>query len=110
MGWFNKIKSAVRRFWISDSKPANPADKSPISTEPTPVVQVSARPGLDCPECGHRIPVTIHNLLHDKSIICGHCLLELAVDTDKSKASMDALSRLDQGLNRAQAMQSRFSG
>lgn len=110
MGWFNKIKSVVMGFWKTGTKSEASPPESPKLPEPTPVVQVSARPGLDCPECGHRIPVTIHNLLHDKSIICGHCLLELDVDRDKSKPSLEALSRLDQGFSRAQAMQNRFSG
>jgi DNA-directed RNA polymerase subunit RPC12/RpoP len=51
-------------------------------------------PGLECPECGFRIQVTIEMLLKDLAVRCCSCGLELSVDQKKSQPAINALENL----------------
>lgn len=64
--------------------------------------QPAQTPGLDCPECGARIPVTMEMLLHETAIECGNCGLKLAVDREKSKESLVLLKTLEKDLKKAE--------
>lgn len=69
--------------------------------EPTPEISIAKTPGLSCPVCSHRIIVSIENLLSGQEIQCPSCGLELTVDNEKSEAALDALNKLQNGLNQA---------
>ncbi len=48
--------------------------------------------GLPCPECNTRIIIDISDLLMTGKIVCPQCALELVVDQQKSRTSMEVLS------------------
>ncbi len=77
-----------------------------IVPEPTPEISIAKTPGLSCPVCNHRITVSIENLLSGQEIQCPSCGLELTVDNEKSEAALDALSKLQSGLNQASKIKS----
>ncbi len=69
--------------------------------ERTPVVEVSRQPGLTCPECNTRIPISINSLLQQAPVICPGCQLILEVDAQQSKGALSALQKLQDGLKAA---------
>lgn len=75
--------------------------KLTILPEVTPEISVAKTPGLSCPVCGHRIIVSIENLLSGQEIQCPSCGLELSVDEDKSGGALEALNKLQNGLKQA---------
>jgi len=92
--WFNNL------FGIAEKKTVE------IVPEPTPEVSIAKTPGLSCPVCRHRIIVSIENLLSGEAIQCPSCGLELTVDNEKSEAALDALNKLQSGLNQASKIRS----
>lgn len=71
---------------------------------PTPSVSISKNPGLNCPECGIRIPINIQMLLSSNAVICPSCSLELEIDKDKSESALQALGKLQSGLQEASSI------
>lgn len=61
--------------------------------------------GLNCPECQAKIPITMQTLLSGESIVCANCGLELTVDQEQSKASLDELKKLNDALTKAEQIQ-----
>ncbi len=59
-------------------------------------------PGLDCPECGHRIPTSIPILLSGRPLFCGGCGLKLEIDMQKSSYVLDKLQDLQDNLIKAE--------
>jgi hypothetical protein len=59
-------------------------------------------PGLNCPECGFHIPVTMQMLLNNRSVFCSSCGLKLSIDQESSKAGLDQLRKLNRALEAAQ--------
>lgn len=62
-----------------------------MSTQKTSSDGKNPLPGLDCPQCGFRIQMTIEMLLNSSSICCGNCSLELSIDKDKSGPALNSL-------------------
>jgi predicted nucleic acid-binding Zn-ribbon protein len=60
-------------------------------------------PGLPCPACGLRFPVSIEALLSDLPIACPACGLALSVHREKSEESLDALRRVREAIQDAEA-------
>lgn len=58
-------------------------------------------PGLNCPECGFHIPVTIEMLLKNKAVFCSNCGLKLTIDQQESKEGLDQLRKLNAELDKA---------
>ncbi len=84
-----------RKFGFAKVAPTEAAVPVP---EPTPVVEVSKQPGLSCPECGTRIPISFDNLLRQVPVVCQGCQLVLHVDPQQSKGALSALQKLQDGL------------
>lgn len=64
-------------------------------------VVVPAQPGLNCPRCDTKIHISIPQLLSVSPVICPACFLQLSIDTEKSKQSLDALRKLQNDLDKA---------
>ena len=92
--WFNNLFSVVKN---------EPVETIP---EPTPEISIAKTPGLSCPQCSHRIIVSIEILLSGRAIQCPSCGLELTVDDEKSEGALDALNKLQRGLNQASKIKS----
>ncbi|MDG1276051.1 MAG: hypothetical protein P8O16_02140 [Algoriphagus sp.] len=92
--WFNNL------FGITENETVE------IIPEPTPEISIAKTPGLSCPVCSHRIIVSIDNLLSGQAIQCPSCGLELTVDNEKSEAALDALNKLQSGLDQASKIKS----
>ena len=61
-------------------------------------------PGLDCPQCSHRIPMTIPLLLSGRPFFCQGCGLKIEVDSQKSSYVLDRLQNLQNKLDQADKM------
>lgn len=77
--------------------------KAPVlqKEEPVTVTPIAKEPGLLCPRCSSRIQVTIPMLLSGQPVYCTKCFLELTVDTQKSQEALNALQKLQSGLDQA---------
>lgn len=58
-------------------------------------------PGLQCPECGFHIEVTISMLLNNAAVFCSSCGLKLTIDRDESREGLDQLKKLNDELDKA---------
>jgi DNA-directed RNA polymerase subunit RPC12/RpoP len=94
------------RKWYENLFGTSKTAKVGIFPEPTPEIYAAKTPGLSCPVCSHRIIVSIENLLSGQEIQCPSCGLELTVDPDKSGGALDALNKLQRGLNQASKIKS----
>lgn len=99
------IIESIKR-WFSSFFGTQKITTAEVLPEFTPEIAVSKKPGLSCPVCNHRIIVSIENLLSDQSLLCPSCGLELTVDQEKSQTALEALDRLQSGLNQASKMKS----
>ena len=55
---------------------------------------IAAQPGLVCPECSHKITITIPMLLSGQPFFCHACFLEISVNQTESAAALASLSKL----------------
>lgn len=95
--FFSKIKTW---FYGLFSAP-KPVLEAPKLVEPTPQVEISRTPGINCPECKTRLVVSIQHLIQYQPVVCYNCGLELMIDQDKSKAAIESLRKLQSGLDNA---------
>lgn len=95
------VLDSIRRWFSNFFGKAENIEKVEIIPESTPEVSIAKTPGLNCPGCNHRIIISIENLLSGQAIQCPSCGLELTVDNEKSEGALDALSKLQSGLNQA---------
>ncbi len=93
--WINKLFGKVK------------SEAAPVIAEPVPEVSIAKTPGLNCPVCSHRIIVSIEHLLSGQALECPSCGLELTVDDEKSSAALEALHRLQKGLDEASKIKSK---
>ncbi|TDQ17516.1 hypothetical protein DFQ04_2170 [Algoriphagus boseongensis] len=96
MSWFQNLKSWFLSWFGSPSTQPQKA-----SVEPTPAVEISRQPGLNCPECSTRLVVSIQNLVNLDPVMCPNCGLELMIDVEKSQSAIDSLRKLQSGLDEA---------
>ncbi|MDF2156881.1 hypothetical protein [Algoriphagus sp. CAU 1675] len=97
--WFSKLKEwAASIFYKSSNLEAATATED---LEVTPSLDISRRPGINCPECKTRLTVSIQNLINYEPVICHNCGLELIVDEEKSRSSIESLRKLQHGLDEA---------
>ncbi len=94
---FSKIKSWFYSFF-SRSKAV---EETPKMVEPTPAVEISRTPGINCPECKTRLVVSIQHLIQYQPVVCYKCGLELMIDQDKSQGAIESLRKLQSGLDQA---------
>ena len=69
-----------------------------------PSNELNRAPGLECPQCGFRIQVTIETLLKDLAVSCSSCGLELSIDQEKSKPAIDALEDLHKSIKKVEGI------
>ncbi|MEQ9120710.1 hypothetical protein [Fulvivirga sp.] len=74
----------------------------PIKNNPSEVIGLSNRPGIDCPECGTRILTTIDMILSRVPIQCVKCGLQLNIQQEESKPALDSLRKLDGAIKEAE--------
>lgn len=63
----------------------------------TPIVKeapAQKAPGLDCPQCGFRIMISVPMLLSGGPIFCPACSLKLTVDQEQSRACLNELQKV----------------
>lgn len=96
--WMIKLKN-----WISGifQKQGRNVISNEASLEKTPEVEISRRPGINCPECATRLVVSIQNLINLDPVLCPKCGLELIIDQQKSQGALESLIKLQSGLNQA---------
>ncbi len=94
---FSKIKSW---FYIFFSR-SKAVEETPKMVEPTPAVEISRTPGINCPECKTRLVVSIQHLIQYQPVVCYNCGLELMIDQDKSQGAIESLRKLQSGLDQA---------
>jgi DNA-directed RNA polymerase subunit RPC12/RpoP len=102
LNWLTKLKQNFLGIfgWGSESK------NLPVPKEETPEVEISRRPGLSCPECGTKLVISMESLLSYEPVQCHNCGLELIIDEEKSKQSIESLRKLQVGLSQAKKMRS----
>ncbi len=64
-------------------------------------------PGLDCPQCGFRIQVSIPMLLSGEPIICPSCGLKLSVDQEKSRTCLYELRKVNDAVQKVEEVKRR---
>ncbi len=101
--WFSVVKEKVLNFFSVKKSPAG--DSSEV--EKTPQVEISRQPGLSCPECGTKLFITMESLLNYLPVQCHGCGLELTIDREKSKSSIESLRKLKMGLDEAESVKQR---
>jgi DNA-directed RNA polymerase subunit RPC12/RpoP len=94
---FSKIKTWFYSFFFGPK----PVEVTPKVVEPTPAVEISRTPGINCPECKTRLVVSIQHLIQYQPVVCYNCGLELMIDQDKSQAAIESLRKLQSGLDQA---------
>ena len=62
---------------------------------------IAAQPGLVCPQCSHKIGITIPMLLSGQPFYCTVCFLEIAVNQTESASALASLSRLQGQFDKA---------
>lgn len=67
---------------------------------------VFSGPGLPCPQCGALITVTLEQLAAAAAIGCSDCGLELRIDLEQSRESLNAVRDLRDQLIRANEIKS----
>lgn len=67
-------------------------------------MQTQPKPGMACPQCGFFIDITIEDLLYKGSIICPGCTLELTMNRDSSRESLQALQDLHTAIKNVEAL------
>jgi len=66
------------------------------------VTPIKQNPGLDCPQCGVRISISIPMLLSGEPIYCATCNLKLTLDQDKSAGCLAELHKVQEAIHRAE--------
>jgi len=94
---FSKIKTWFFGFFSGSET----VEKTPKVVEPTPAVEISKTPGINCPDCKTRLVVSIQHLIRYQPVVCYNCGLELMIDQDKSQAAIESLRKLQSGLDQA---------
>lgn len=95
MSWINSILNWWKNLFSSEKNKSEPVK------EATPAVEISRTPGLNCPECGTRMVVSIQNLVNLEPLNCPTCGLELTVDVEHSQSALESLRKLQNGLEEA---------
>jgi hypothetical protein len=78
---------------VPDTQPSIPTAKETAAQKP---------PGLDCPQCGFRIMISVPMLLSGGPIFCPACSLKLTVDQDQSRACLNELQKVYNAVQRVE--------
>ncbi len=66
----------------------------------------STTPGVPCPDCNFRIPVTIPMLLMNDAIFCNSCGLKLSIDREQSEEGLKLLQNLNEAVEKVNRVKS----
>ncbi|GMQ28705.1 hypothetical protein [Algoriphagus confluentis] len=99
--WIVTFKDRILSWFGIGKKESQPAEP-----EKTPIVEVARQPGLSCPECGTKLVISIASLINYEPVLCHGCGLELTIDQEKSRQSIESLRRLQDGLDQAEKIRS----
>jgi DNA-directed RNA polymerase subunit RPC12/RpoP len=78
---------------------------APVSQPSTPAareIPVQKAPGLDCPQCGFRIMISVPMLLSGGPIFCPACSLKLTIDQEQSRACLNELQKVYNAIQRVE--------
>ena len=67
-------------------------------------------PGLDCPQCGFRIQLSVAMLLSGEPVLCPACDLKLSVDREESQACLNELRKVCAAIQKAEEAKNMYSG
>ena len=114
MKWLNALRKTVAEWLMPTAEPivtALPAvvEQAAEAAAVTPQVvanytPVSGQPGLVCPQCSHKIAVTIPMLLSGQPFYCTACFLEIAVNQTESASALASLSKLQGQFDKANSI------
>lgn len=91
----NTFWTRLKGFFQSpQNKTEAPIKPAPEKTPTVPAHSGPKPPGLDCPECGFRIIISVPMLLSGEAIICQACHLKLSVEREQSKPCLDELRKV----------------
>ncbi|MCL6591598.1 MAG: hypothetical protein K6U80_16810 [Firmicutes bacterium] len=71
--------------------------------------QATRRPGMNCPECGFFIEISIPRLLGEEGFICPGCGLYLLLNRQESRESLEALNQLQVAIENFNMVRSKYS-
>ena len=58
--------------------------------------------GMQCPSCGQLMPISIEQILYNKSLRCPVCGLILNIDKSKSDKALKILSKVDEAQKKSE--------
>lgn len=90
-----------KKFLIKLLQDDENVDAIPSETKPSEETLISKQPGLVCPQCSHKIQVSIDMLLSGAPIECPSCQLKLNVNKEESPV-LDRLKKLDEKIKDSQ--------
>ncbi|HRI63734.1 MAG TPA: hypothetical protein PK156_05835, partial [Polyangium sp.] len=67
-------------------------------------------PGMPCPQCGCFLEMRIQDLLFNTQFKCVYCGLEMHMDRDESRVSLNALQQLHVAMDNVEAAKRGLGG
>lgn len=110
MSFWKKVKQKLIEFLSDEDSPvAHPLSpeqaellERETTNRPESIPSMAQNPGLDCPECGFRIMITMTGLLSGEPVVCPACSLLLHIHQEESKECLDEVRKLDEALKEAE--------
>lgn len=65
-------------------------------------------PGLPCPQCKNLIRLTIEDLLRRDRFFCGCCGLEVKLDRNRSKQSLELMGKIAEAMENVEKVKKRY--
>lgn len=66
-------------------------------------------PGMACPECGFFISMSIEDVLYKQGIKCASCGLEMMMNRNMSRESLQALQQLDVAMKNLEGLKKQYN-
>lgn len=66
------------------------------------------KPGMECPECGFFINMSIETILYQSGIQCAGCGLKLTMNRNMSNEALQALQNLDTAIKNVNHLKSKY--
>jgi hypothetical protein len=99
---FTRAWEAVKGFIAKALGIQTAAPDLELSTPVVKEVPAQKAPGLDCPQCGFRIMISVPMLLSGGPIFCPACRLKLTVDQEQSRACLNELQKVYDAVQRVE--------
>jgi len=85
------------------------ATKKAAVNKPNASAAISRNPGLVCPMCSYKIPVTIEQLLGGHGLQCPSCQLKLGVPRQENRDVLNALGKVQNAIDEGKRVQQNAS-